>query len=429
MLVMDPSRDNCLAILKRSETIMDGFVNDPDFLDMLRVMQLSFSQGNLSPTDVPELAERIAREYPTRNAQMNRELVRLVVFLQGKSAAPRMLEQLAADIPSADKLQVALYARFMQGWTTEQKMELLKFYETARALPGGHSFEGYIDNVSRDFFVGLTDDERSMVLADGAKWPSSALSLLAKLPDDVPSQTIKQLISLDRQIAGADGDATHKLGIGIVAVLGRSHDPAAIDYLNEVYSKFPERRGHIAMALTQNPSRDSWPLLVQSLPIVEGAFAQQALIALAHIDQQPDKPEAYRQTIMCGLKLGDNGGQNAVKLLEKWTGKQLSQPGDKGAIALTAWQKWFTETYPDQPEAKLPVESADNKWTYEELFTFLTGPDGSHGNVELGAKVFAKAQCISCHRFGERGEGIGPDLTTVSRRFQKKEILESILFP
>ena len=43
--------------------------------------------------------------------------------------------------------------------------------------------------------------------------------------------------------------------------------------------------------------------------------------------------------------------------------------------------------------------------------------------------MFEKANCIKCHRFGERGEGIGPDLTNVSRRFQKKEILESILFP
>ena len=43
--------------------------------------------------------------------------------------------------------------------------------------------------------------------------------------------------------------------------------------------------------------------------------------------------------------------------------------------------------------------------------------------------IFEKAQCVRCHRFGERGESVGPDLTNVSRRFQKKEILESILFP
>ena len=54
---------------------------------------------------------------------------------------------------------------------------------------------------------------------------------------------------------------------------------------------------------------------------------------------------------------------------------------------------------------------------------------GAHGNADLGGKVFAKAQCANCHKFGVRGDGVGPDLTTVSRRFQKKEILESVLFP
>ncbi|HTQ38376.1 MAG TPA: HEAT repeat domain-containing protein [Pirellulales bacterium] len=429
MLMMDPSHDHCVAILHRCESIMAGFVNDPDFLDMLRVMQLSLLRGNLQPGDVPELPETIAKEYPTRNAIMNRELVRLVVFLQGKPAASRMLEQLSADIPAADKLQVALYARFMPAWSTLQKLQLMKFYETARTLPGGHSFEGYIDNVSRDFFATFTPEERSMVLADGAKWPSSALAMLAKLPEDVPAESIAQIISLDKQMVGVEAEAAHKLGIGIVAVLGRSHDPQASAYLREIYEKYPERRGQVAMALTQNPNRDNWPLLVESLPVVEGAFAQQVLITLALIDQTPDKAEPYRQVILSGLKLGENGGLNAVKVLEKWSGKQVSQPDDKWDVALAAWQKWFAETYPNEPEAKLPVESAENKWTYEELYAYLTGPDGSHGDVELGGKVFAKAQCINCHRFGQRGDGVGPDLTTVSRRFQKKEILESILFP
>jgi putative heme-binding domain-containing protein len=170
-------------------------------------------------------------------------------------------------------------------------------------------------------------------------------------------------------------------------------------------------------------------VLVQSLSIVEGVFAQQVLIALAGVDRHPDKPEPYRQAILRGLKLGDAGGKNAVKLLEKWTGKQLGEPTDKLEDKLAAWQKWFIETYPDLPEPKLPVESAENKWTYEELIAYLNGAEGSHGVVEAGAKVFAKAQCINCHRFGDRGDSVGPDLTTVSRRFQKKEILESILYP
>ena len=228
---------------------------------------------------------------------------------------------------------------------------------------------------------------------------------------------------------GVEGEPARKLAIGVVAVLGRSHDPRAAAYIREIYEKFPDRRGHIAMAITQNPEGENWSLLVQSLPVLDGAFAQQVLVTLARIDRSPDKPEPYRQVIMRGLKLGDNGGSQAIKLLEKWTGKQFGNTDDKWDAKLAAWQAWFTSTYPNEPEAKLPVESAENKWTYDELLTFLNGPDGSHGKADAGAKIFAKANCINCHRYGDRGDGIGPDLTTVSRRFQKKEILESILFP
>jgi putative heme-binding domain-containing protein len=429
LLQINPEPETCLALLQRSGKIMDGFVSDPDFLDLLRVMELSLIRGQLKAEDAPEMVEKIAIEYPTRNAQMNRELVRLVAYLQAKSAEPRMLEQLNAEIPMADKLHVGLYARFLPGWSTTQKLDILKFYEKSRALPGGHSLEGYIDNVSRDFFATLTDQERDLVLSDGAKWPSSALAVLAKLPPDISTETIQQIIALDKQMTGVDGDAAHKLGIGVVAVLARSHEQEASTYLHEIYEKFPDRRGYIATALTQNPEGDNWTLLVQSLPVLDGAFAQQVLVTLAKIDRVPEKPEAYRQVILRGLKLGDNGGATAVKLLEHWTGNQLSLPDDKLDVALAAWQKWFSEKYPDMPEAKLPEEAGTNKWAYEELLTVLTGPEGSHSSLEAGAKVFAKAQCIKCHRFGERGDSVGPDLTTVSRRFQKKEILESILFP
>lgn len=429
LLTMNPDRATCQAIIDRAGAVMDGFVSDPDFLDLLRVIGLALSRGEIKPTEVPQLSEKIAREFPTRNSQMNRELIRLVAYLQGYSAANRIIEQLAADIPKDDKLQIALYARFLNGWSTQQKLDLLKFFEAARAQTGGHSFEGYIDNVSRDFFAGLTDQERAVVLADGAKWPSSALAVIAKLPAEVSAETIDQIIALDKQMYGVEGEPARKLAIGVVAVLARSHNQRGNDYLREIYEKFPDRRGHIAMALTQNPDNENWAILVQSLPVLDGAFAQQVLVTLARIDRMPDKPEPYRQVILRGLKLGENGAVPAIKLLEKWTGKQFGGPDDKWDAKLAAWQNWFSSTYPNEPEAKLPVESAENKWTYDELLTYLTSAEGSRGKVDAGAAIFAKANCINCHRYGDRGEGIGPDLTTVSRRFQKKEILESILFP
>jgi len=43
--------------------------------------------------------------------------------------------------------------------------------------------------------------------------------------------------------------------------------------------------------------------------------------------------------------------------------------------------------------------------------------------------VFVKAQCAKCHRFEGQGESMGPDLTTVAKRFTRKELVESIVHP
>ncbi len=429
LLVVAPERQTVDAILARVEKLLGGYLSDLDFQDLLRVTELALERGKLCGDDVPSLRKRLGKEYPSTDRNMNRELIRLLAYLQDTSAIDRMMEQLESDMPLEDKLHLALYARYVPNWTTKQKLRLLNFYETARNGNGGHSYVGYIENVSRDFFSEFNDVERKTVLVDGVKWPSSALSMLAKLPDRPDAETLCQIEDLDRQLQKETSEAARKLKIGIVAVLGHSGDSLAMAYLREVYEKDPERRGYIAMSLAEHPDGENWDLLVRSLNIVEGTFAQEVLTKLATVPRKPDRPEAYRQAILRGLKLQESGGLAAVKLLEAWTGKTVSNPDDKWDVALAAWQQWFAETYPDQPEAKLPQDSNANRWTYEELFSYLNSKDGLAGSAERGEVVFTKASCIRCHRFGESGQGVGPDLTTVSRRFQKKEILESILYP
>jgi putative heme-binding domain-containing protein len=48
---------------------------------------------------------------------------------------------------------------------------------------------------------------------------------------------------------------------------------------------------------------------------------------------------------------------------------------------------------------------------------------------EKGKAAFIKAQCIVCHRLGNEGGLVGPDLSQVGSRFDKRALLESILEP
>jgi putative heme-binding domain-containing protein len=54
------------------------------------------------------------------------------------------------------------------------------------------------------------------------------------------------------------------------------------------------------------------------------------------------------------------------------------------------------------------------------------------GDPQRGRKLFfdvEKSQCLKCHRLGEQGERIGPELTGVGGRFSRIYIVESILEP
>lgn len=67
-------------------------------------------------------------------------------------------------------------------------------------------------------------------------------------------------------------------------------------------------------------------------------------------------------------------------------------------------------------------------WTMEELTPQLDKVERGR-SFERGRDAFIAGQCIKCHRMGDVGGGAGPDLTAVSSRFSRRDILESILEP
>ena len=72
--------------------------------------------------------------------------------------------------------------------------------------------------------------------------------------------------------------------------------------------------------------------------------------------------------------------------------------------------------------------AAVKEWKTAEMLPTLDKLD--HGrNFDKGRQAYLDCQCIKCHRFGNEGGAVGPDLTAISSRFAAKDILESILEP
>ncbi|MEX0779059.1 MAG: family 16 glycoside hydrolase [Balneolales bacterium] len=78
-----------------------------------------------------------------------------------------------------------------------------------------------------------------------------------------------------------------------------------------------------------------------------------------------------------------------------------------------------------------PIEGPGRNWSVDEAMGELYGnlSDGSNRNFEQGRNTFFAAGCASCHRFDGFGGDIGPDLGTVSRRFNNYRLIEKIIDP
>ena len=423
------------SILAQAHGWLEKELSNDDLVGLLRVIELAIHQGEYTGEEISQLRAEISKRFPSDDDRVNRELIRTLVMLDDPTLAPRVVEYLRGNASIEERIQAAMLARFLKrGWTPESRGKLLDFFAIARAREGGNSYRGYLQNGANDVLKAMPPEEQLARIRDGVNDPVRALGVVRNLSGRLTDEQVTALRELDRALEGNDSPPARELADAALTALGYGNEAAA-DYLGEVFEASPGRR-HVAagalanFAAKQNKRRPAdWDRLVRSLSVVEGSTAREVLRALSRFGKKHDKPQDLRQVILTGLKLKDQGGRDAVVVLTRWTREKIVEPRGPWEQTLGAWQKWFAEKHPDQPEAVLPVEAEGAKWSYAELLEFLTSESGRNGNAQRGELVFEKSQCIKCHRYGARGEGIGPDLSNVARRFQRKEILQSVIFP
>jgi putative heme-binding domain-containing protein len=431
LLTAEPSKDNAMLVLQRIVELMNGFVTDRDFTDMLRVVQLAMIRGQIAPDEVPQLQKVLAEEFPSGNELMNRELVRLLTYLQTTSIMDRYISQLQSDsVPEMEKLHLALHLCYLRsGWTLGYRIQVLEFLESAQNHHhADNTFGRYLARASRDFAKTISDDEARLMLAEGACWPRAALALLYRMPEQLDDETRAALTELDEKLLEKEDLPSMRLKVGIAAVLARSGDAESQAYLRDLWDRDIERRPALALGLAQWPSEENWSYIVESLPIFDGDAARELIVKLRLIHLAPRESEYFRQVILHGLKLGENGAEDAIKLLEHWTGEQIASDSDWKS-QLAAWKRRYAELWPDHQPAEPPAVDPQAKWTYSDLLRQLTGSRSRVGSVDDGAQVFATAGCAMCHRFGDQGADTAPDLTSVGQRMMKKQVLRSMLHP
>jgi len=83
-----------------------------------------------------------------------------------------------------------------------------------------------------------------------------------------------------------------------------------------------------------------------------------------------------------------------------------------------------------------PIESGElttsrplvQQWKLKDLTKDISAVSSNRPD-EDGLRALTAANCLKCHKVGNRGGQIGPDLTNVAKRFNASQILESIIEP
>lgn len=81
-----------------------------------------------------------------------------------------------------------------------------------------------------------------------------------------------------------------------------------------------------------------------------------------------------------------------------------------------------------KPAPPLSTRKVVQAWTTADLQPLLDQVSKGR-DFNRGKKVFYEAQCSACHRYGDQGGAIGPDLTAVATRFKRQDLLESSTEP
>ena len=112
--------------------------------------------------------------------------------------------------------------------------------------------------------------------------------------------------------------------------------------------------------------------------------------------------------------------------------KSLGESPGLSALAASDLQRLFEKFPPSVHSDAKPLieamERATGAQSQRLIETLATLPTG---NIEQGRRLFfsKKATCSACHRVGNQGGTIGPNLTTIGASRSRRDLLEAIMLP
>lgn len=138
----------------------------------------------------------------------------------------------------------------------------------------------------------------------------------------------------------------------------------------------------------------------------------------------PQPPEVTKWFEEAGRGYGDGASFN--NFLKNFLKEAVANMSDAERTALTPQIEAIAKDI--TPQFNVKPRPFVKAWKTADVVGLLDKVEKGR-NFENGKQAYLAAQCAKCHRVGDVGGAVGPDLTAIAARFDRKAITESVLEP
>lgn len=196
-------------------------------LGLLRAYQLTFIRlGNPSASELPAFAAKFDDLFPQKTDFVNRELAILMIHFQSPGAVKKLvpilsqervasqeqigdllkrnagyggtIAKMLANQPDLQQYHYAFHLRNQKAhWTMDARKTYFAWFDKARGWSGGASYIKFLNNIDREAFESMTEPDRILVEASGARKPYKAPEL-PKPMGPGKAYTLDELLELSK---------------------------------------------------------------------------------------------------------------------------------------------------------------------------------------------------------------------------------------
>ncbi|HEX7862096.1 MAG TPA: c-type cytochrome [Verrucomicrobiae bacterium] len=179
-----------------------------------------------------------------------------------------------------------------------------------------------------------------------------------------------------------------------------------------VYLESPTAASKLVAALRTAPTQEEQIDIARALRVAKTGWTQ------------PMREEYFRWFLKAA---NFKGGSSMRGFLRDIKADAMDNLSEADQLAL----KPILETKPQvvSPFEALTSREVVKQYTVADLAPTVEKGVKSKRDFERGRVLFGQAGCAACHRFGDEGASVGPDLTNLAGRFSVRDVLESTLEP